>query len=83
MCTAGSHDKSAGRKGVISTLDQIKNSLNIEIGDNRIDDIAEKIGAIFGEEARQIGKAIDKLTKDVTIKIGGKTKDDKDSDRND
>ena len=63
---------------MITTLDLIRNSLNIEIGDKRIDDVAEKVGAILGEEYRQVGKFIDKLTKDVTIKIGDKPKDDTD-----
>jgi hypothetical protein len=44
-------------------------SFNVEINGFRIDDVAEKIGALFGEEGRAIGKKIDDLTKDKTIKI--------------
>jgi hypothetical protein len=60
-------------------FDFIKESLNIEIGDVvRIEDVCEKIGAIFGgEEGRRKGKAIDKATKNITIRIG-KDKDDDD-----
>ena len=44
-------------------------SLNLEINGKRVDDVAEKIGSVFGEEGRKIGKLIDNATKNVTIKI--------------
>jgi hypothetical protein len=57
-------------------FDFFRESLNLEIGDVRIEDVAEKIGAIISEEARQVGKFIDNLTKDVTIVIGRDKDDD-------
>lgn len=54
----------------------MKKNLNVEIYGHRIDDVAEKIGSMFGETGRAIGKAIDGITKNVTIKI-----DDKNSNR--
>lgn len=52
------------------------NTFNIEIGDKiRINDAGEKIGSLFGEKGRAMGKAIDDLTKDKTIRID--VKDDK------
>ena len=44
-------------------------NLNIEINGFLIENVAEKIGALFGEEARAIGKKIDDLTKDMTIRL--------------
>jgi hypothetical protein len=42
----------------------------VEIGGKRIEDAAEKIGYLFwGEKGREIGKKIDDMTKDKTIKI--------------
>ena len=52
----------------------MKRNLNFEINEHRIEDVAEKIGSIFGETGRNIGKAIDELTKNVTVKI--KTRDE-------
>jgi len=49
-----------------------KHSLNIEINNRRIEDVAEKAGSIFGETGRSIGRAIDDFTKNVTIKIDSK-----------
>ena len=48
-------------------------NFNIEINGHRVNDVAEKIGAMFGEEGRKIGKVIDSLTKDVTIVVGKPT----------
>jgi hypothetical protein len=46
-------------------------NLNVEINGHRINDVAEKIGSLFfGEEGRKIGKAIDSVTKGITIRIG-------------
>ena len=51
----------------------MRKKLNVEINGHRITDVAEKIGAFFfGEKGREIGKAIDDVTKDVTIEIGAK-----------
>lgn len=56
-----------------------KQNLNIEIGDKlRINDVCEKLGSIFGEEGRRIGKELDDITKDKTIRIDLKN-DKKDS----
>lgn len=47
-----------------------KQNLNMEIGDKiRVDDVGEKVGGILGEKGRAIGKAIDELTKDITIHV--------------
>ena len=46
-----------------------QHNFNITINDYHIEDVAEKIGSIFGEKGRAVGKAIDDLTKSVTIKI--------------
>lgn len=43
--------------------------LNAEFGPARVERVAEKIGSLFGEEGRVIGKKIDDWTKDVTIKF--------------
>ena len=48
----------------------MKKNLNVEINGYKINDVAEKIGSLFGETGRSIGKAIDEATKNVTIKIG-------------
>jgi len=48
----------------------MKKNLNVEINDYKINDVAEKIGSLFGQTGRGIGKAIDNMTKNVTIKIG-------------
>lgn len=47
----------------------MKKNLNVEIYGHKINDVAEKIGSLFGETGRVIGKAIDEVTKNVTIKI--------------
>ena len=56
-------------------IKDLLSNLNVEINGFRIEDVAEKIGAFFGEEGRVIGKKIDDMTKDKTIKI--ETKKDK------
>ena len=48
---------------------KLMKSFNIQIGDHKIKDAGEKIGSLFGEEGRQIGKCVDDLTKNITIKI--------------
>lgn len=48
----------------------MKKNLNVDIYGHKINDVAEKIGSLFGEIGRSIGKAIDEVTKNVTIKIG-------------
>ena len=53
----------------------MKKNLNVEIYGHRIDDVAVKIGSLFGKTGRAIGKAIDGVTKNVTIKIDGKNGD--------
>ena len=47
----------------------------MEINGHKINDVAEKIGSLFGETGRAIGKAIDGVTKNVTIKIGDENSD--------
>lgn len=48
----------------------ITQKLNVELPNGtRVEDVAEKIGTIFGEDGQEIGRQIDKLTKNVTIKI--------------
>ena len=51
------------------------NWLNVEIGDVVIKDVAEKIGSLFGEGGRLVGRIIDELTEDITIKIDGEKSD--------
>jgi len=44
--------------------------LNVEIGDHiRIDDVCEKIGRVFGEDAAEAGRLLDNVTKNITIRI--------------
>ena len=50
----------------------MKKNLDVEIYGHRIDNVAEKVGSLFGESGRTIGKAIDSVTKNVTIKIDDK-----------
>jgi hypothetical protein len=52
----------------------IRSNFSVEINDKRVDDVAEKIGALFGPEGALVGKAIDTLTKGINIKI--ETNDD-------
>jgi len=47
----------------------MKRSLNLEINEHRIEGVAEKVCSIFGKRGRIIGKAIDDVTNNVTIKI--------------
>ena len=53
----------------------MKKNLNLEINGHKINDVAEKVGSLFGETGRAIGKAIDGVTKNVTIKIGDENSD--------
>jgi hypothetical protein len=53
----------------------MKKNLNVEIYGYKIDDVAEKIGSLFGDAGRTVGKAIDDMTKNVTIKISSKNGD--------
>jgi hypothetical protein len=46
-----------------------RHKLNMEIGGRRINDVASKLGGLFGNTGRKIGRAIDNGTKNVTIKI--------------
>ncbi|MBM7660408.1 hypothetical protein JOC85_001175 [Bacillus mesophilus] len=46
-----------------------RNNLNVEYKGQRIEDVATKIGSLFGEEGKRIGEKIDRATKKVTIKI--------------
>ena len=46
-----------------------RHNVNVEINDCRIEDVAEKIGSLFGDKGQRIGKSIDDLTKNVTIVI--------------
>lgn len=48
----------------------MKKNLNVEINGYKISDVAEKIGSLFGQTGRGIGKVIDSVTKNITIKIG-------------
>ena len=49
-----------------------KRNLNIEINNRRTEDVAEKLGSVFGNRGCRIGKTIDDLTKNITIKIDSK-----------
>ena len=55
-----------------------KHNLNLEIGNRLIKDVAEKLGSIFGKRGRRIGKTIDDLTKNITIKVDTKNRRDDD-----
>jgi uncharacterized protein with von Willebrand factor type A (vWA) domain len=46
-----------------------KNSFNVEYKGRKIEDVATKIGSVFGEEGKKVGEVIDSLTKKITIKI--------------
>jgi len=50
-----------------------RHNLNLELGNRLITDIAEKVGSIFGKRGRRIGKTIDDLTKNITIKVDTKS----------
>ena len=44
--------------------------LNVEIGDLiRVNDVCEKIGRVFGEDAAEAGRLLDNVTKNITIRI--------------
>jgi hypothetical protein len=54
-------------------------NFNVEINGHRINDVAEKIGALFfGEKGREIGKWIDDTSKNFTVTIGTKSDDEGD-----
>lgn len=46
-----------------------ENDFNIQIGDFTVKDVAEKVGAFLGPVGKYTGKAIDALTKKITIKL--------------
>ncbi|MGB7605888.1 MAG: hypothetical protein WBL93_10480 [Lutisporaceae bacterium] len=50
-------------------FDEMGTNINVEIGPFRIEDVATKIGTLFGEKGREVGEKIDSWTKDVTIKF--------------
>lgn len=50
----------------------LQNSFNYRVKVNQhtcvlIEDVATKIGSLFGEKGRDFGRKIDKMTKDITI----------------
>ena len=55
-----------------------RHNLNLEIDNRLIKDVAEKVGSIFGKRGRRIGKTIDGLTKNITIKVDTKNRRDDD-----
>ncbi|AOS67409.1 hypothetical protein CJZ71_19165 [Bacillus subtilis] len=57
----------------IKTLhDSSKNNFNIEYRNLKINNVATKIGKLFGKKGTAIGSKIDKITQCLTIKIGNK-----------
>ena len=48
-------------------------NFNMDINGIFFPDVAETIGSIFGEGGRSIGKMVDNMTKDTTIKIDTRT----------
>ncbi|MCL2199090.1 MAG: hypothetical protein FWB80_09220 [Defluviitaleaceae bacterium] len=49
-----------------------ENNFNIQIGSFVVKDVAEKVGAFLGPVGKYAGKAVDALTKKVTIKLWDK-----------
>ena len=50
----------------------VTQGLNVDYNGVIIRDVAEKIGSVFGQEGRRIGKKIDDVTKKITIKTDTK-----------
>lgn len=51
-----------------------KHNLNGEHKGVRVNDIATKVGSMFGSKGKTVGQTIDKATKNITIKIEDKKK---------
>ena len=47
----------------------MKRNFNVDINGTVVTDVAEKIGAIFGDKGQEVGRSIDNLTKNITIKV--------------
>ncbi|MED4353613.1 hypothetical protein P9265_14950 [Schinkia azotoformans] len=43
--------------------------INVEYKGHRVEDVATKIGSLFGPKGKEIGKKIDNATKKITLKI--------------
>jgi hypothetical protein len=48
--------------------------LNVIFKGLRVNDVAEKVGSIFGSKGQEVGRKIDNLTKNVTIVFEDKKK---------
>ena len=53
----------------IETIEDVSSGFNIDIGGVVIEDVATKLGGLFGEVGEEIGKIIDENTKDKTFKV--------------
>ena len=47
----------------------MRHNLNVDVNNNRIEGIFEKVGSLFGKRGKRIGRVLDRLTKNVTVKI--------------
>ena len=59
------------RDNIFSSINA-KHDINVRVCNVEVKDVAEKIGSCFGEKGKEIGKAIDDVTKDVTLVLFGK-----------
>ena len=60
---------SGGISKGIDTIEDVSSGFNIDIGGVVIEDVATKLGGLFGEVGEEIGKIIDENTKDKTFKF--------------
>lgn len=51
-----------------------KQNFNGEYKGVRVNDLATKVGSIFGKKGKAVGQVIDKATQNITIKIEDKDK---------
>jgi len=57
----------------LSRTDKVGLNASVRLGELikiQVRDVGEKIGSLFGEKGREVGKKIDDETKDVDIVVG-------------
>jgi predicted N-formylglutamate amidohydrolase len=59
----------------------MKKDFNFELDNHRYENVAERIGVLFGEKGRAIGRMIDNLTKNITISVNTNDKNGNDSNK--
>lgn len=46
-----------------------KQNFNVEYKNVIVNDVATKVGSLFGNKGKEVGQKIDSITKNITIKI--------------